>query len=248
MSLPNSTSGSRYVSISNDDDDGDDIHDKPFLASEKHPAERDPFYPRTRRPYSFTMMQLLALILTSAIIGLTLGLTSYLINTTTTPSVSEPVRVKTMVKPCGTTSAEARKRGCHFDPISFCWLPTACYDKQLTRDFDVGLEWYLDANRTQPVSHEQIMTGEYTGLYVNWEYHVSHCTAMWKKMHRAIMSGLGNAAIDSYIGMYAHTAHCEKMLLKGRNIAGDVINTRIRVKFPDCGMDYTSRRREQLHG
>lgn len=185
--------------------------------------------------------------MTSAIIGLTIGLTPYLINTIT-PSISEPGRVKTMVKPCGTTSAEARKRGCYFDPISFCWLPTACYDKELTKDFDVGLEWYLDANRTQPVSHEQIMTGEYTGLYVNWEYHISHCTAMWKKMHRAIMSGLGNAAIDSYIGVYAHTAHCETMLLKGRHIAADVINTRIKVKFSDCGMDYTSWRREQLHG
>ncbi|KAG8409592.1 hypothetical protein J3459_017418 [Metarhizium acridum] len=242
MSLPKSTSGSCYTSVSDDDD----IQDNPLLASEKYDAESEPICQRRRR-HSFTTTHLLVLILASVIIGLTLGLTPYLINSAT-PSISEPARVQTMVKPCGTTSAEARKRGCHFDPVSFCWLPTACYDKELTKDFDVGLEWYLDANRTQPVSHEQIMTGEYTGLYVNWEYHISHCTAMWKKMHRAIMSGLGNAAIDSYIGVYAHTAHCETMLLKGRHIAADVINTRIKVKFPDCEMDYTSWRREQLHG
>ncbi|OAA36247.1 hypothetical protein NOR_07592 [Metarhizium rileyi] len=66
-------------------------------------------------------------------------------------------------------------------------------------------------------------------------------------MHRAIMSGLGNAAIDSYIGEYAHTVHCEKMLVKGAHIAPHVLNTRIKVKFPDCGMDYTSWRKEQLH-
>ncbi|KAK1850325.1 hypothetical protein CCHR01_07034 [Colletotrichum chrysophilum] len=147
---------------------------------------------------------------------------------------------KVMIKPCGNTPQEARERGCHFDVISFCWLPSQCYDAELSREFDEAnhLEWFLDPNRTSPLSHEQIMTGEYTGLYVNWEYHVRHCTAMWKKMHRAIILGNGDGvkAIDGYIVVYEHTKHCEHMLLAGRNIAPDIINTRIAVKYPDCGV------------
>ncbi|TDZ71705.1 hypothetical protein CTRI78_v001814 [Colletotrichum trifolii] len=147
---------------------------------------------------------------------------------------------KVMIKPCGSTPQEARQKGCHFDVISFCWLPSQCYDAQLSREFDEAnhLEWFLDPNRTEPLTHQQIMTGEYTGLYVNWEYHVRHCTAMRKKMHRAIIreNGQGAEAIDGYIGVYEHTKHCEHMLLAGRNIAPDVINTRIAVKYPDCGI------------
>lgn len=65
-------------------------------------------------------------------------------------------------------------------------------------------------------------------------------------MHRAIMGGLGAAGIDSYIGSYHHTRHCEAMLLGGQGVAFDAINTRIRVKFPDCGMDYSGWRAEGL--
>jgi hypothetical protein len=142
------------------------------------------------------------------------------------------------VKPCGSSAAEARARGCHFDIISFSWLPNECYDAELSRSFDdeSELEWFLYANRTQPLTHEEIMTGEYTGLYVNWEYHLRHCMAMWKKLHRAVLGDLGNRAIDSYIGSYEHTKHCEHMLLGAQGIAFDAINTRIDVKFPDCGI------------
>jgi hypothetical protein len=55
-------------------------------------------------------------------------------------------------------------------------------------------------------------------------------------MHRAIMSDLGNWAINGYIGVYEHTKHCEHMLLTGQGVAFDAINTRIRVKYPDCGI------------
>lgn len=143
-----------------------------------------------------------------------------------------------MVQPCGNTTAEARARGCHFDVISFCWLPDACYDAELSAEFLAAheLEWFEDPAKERPLSYEQIITGEHTGLYVNWEYHVAHCTAMWRKMHRAILGALGKAAIDAYIGSYPHTEHCEQMLLGGTGVAFDTINTRIAVKYPDCGI------------
>jgi len=142
------------------------------------------------------------------------------------------------VAPCGSNPQEARARGCHFDIISFAWLPDACYDKELSDGFDDMAEWkwWLDPNATQPVSHAEAMTGEHTGLYVNWEYHLRHCTAMWKKLHRALL-GDGKRAIDSYVGPIQHTEHCEKMLLRPRGIGFEDINTIILVKYPDCGIE-----------
>ncbi|KAK7997808.1 hypothetical protein PG989_005848 [Apiospora arundinis] len=145
-----------------------------------------------------------------------------------------------MVQPCGSSPAEATARGCQFDVISFSWLPDACYDAELSEAFrqKYALEWFADPDKRRPLSYAEIMTGEHTGLYVNWEYHVAHCTAMWKKMHRALLGERGGKhAIDGYIGVYAHTEHCEKMLLGGRHYALDVINTRIAVKYPDCGIE-----------
>ena len=142
-----------------------------------------------------------------------------------------------IASPCGSTPEEARSRGCHFDVISFCWLPDACYDAELSSAFDnmTTWEWFLDPEKQQPVSHQQAMTGEFTGLYVNWEYHLRHCTAIWEKLHRAIL-GTGKSAIDGYIGPLEHTKHCSQMLLQDRGVALETINTIILVKYPACGI------------
>lgn len=183
---------------------------------------------RCGRPFLLTWPVLVALILLPLILGavLVIGIKSI------------PQQPRVLVKPCGDSPEEARTRGCHFDVISFCWLAPECYDAELSAEFDNSneLEWYLDPNQTIALSHDQIMTGEWTNLYVNWEYHLRHCTAMWKKLHRAVMTGRGRQSIDGYIGTLIHTEHCEKMLLSDRQIAFDNFNTRIKVKYPDCGV------------
>lgn len=144
-----------------------------------------------------------------------------------------------MKSPCGNTTAEAKARGCHFDIITFCWLPHRCYDNELSKSFEqlVDWKWYLDRNKTRPVPKTEALRGELDGLYVSWEYHVQHCVYMWQKMHRALL-GPGKEAIDTYISPYIHTEHCGKMLLtRGDGYALSDINTRIRVKFPDCGIE-----------
>ena len=155
-----------------------------------------------------------------------------------TYNLSSQVMEGIMKSPCGHTAAEARARGCHFDIITFCWLPDRCYDAELSDSFEklVDWKWYLDRNKTQAVPKEEALQGELDGLYVSWEYHVQHCVYMWEKMHRALL-GAGKPAIDTYIGPYIHTEHCGKMLLsRGEGYAMSDINTRIRVKFPDCGI------------
>jgi hypothetical protein len=190
---------------------------------------RDPNKNRSVHPHvGIAMIVISAFVVIAAILVLTkLGV--WFENSNLTPKV--------LISPCGTSPAEARARNCHFDVISFCWLPDECYDSALSDSFDAEkpLEWFLDPNKTQPISHKQAMTGEFSNLYVNWEYHLRHCTAMWKKMHRAIL-GRGKMAIDGYIGTLEHTKHCEKMLLWGRESDLRDINTIIVVKYPDCGI------------
>ena len=139
--------------------------------------------------------------------------------------------------PCGSTPSEARARGCHFDIMSFCWLPDRCYDEELSEEFQAHKtwEWYLDQNLTVPISQDDALSGEFAELYVDWEYHILHCTYMWRKMHRATM-GPGVSAIDGYIGSARHTEHCGEMLLMNRDLSLGTFNTVIRRKYPACGM------------
>lgn len=131
---------------------------------------------------------------------------------------------------CGDSAAQATQHGCHFDIMSFSWLPPPCFDAELTREFESlqAWEWFADPERTQPVAKEEVLRGEADALFVSFEYHRAHCTSMWKKLHRALSMG---GFVDSYIGNYNHTAHCAHMLLmKGEKLGA--LNTIISTKFP----------------
>lgn len=138
---------------------------------------------------------------------------------------------------CGTTAAEARAAHCHFDMMSFCWLPSPCYDAELSAEFLArsNWTWYRDQTAQQPVSLAEVQSGAHDELFVSYDYHLAHCTFMWRKLHRAVL-GVGNAGIDGYIGNYAHTRHCEMMILDMAGVEGSRLNTIIKTKFPTCGI------------
>ncbi|KEF63484.1 uncharacterized protein A1O9_01462 [Exophiala aquamarina CBS 119918] len=131
---------------------------------------------------------------------------------------------------CGSTISSAQKRGCLFDPMSFSWLPAECLEQDLIQDFlnVTDWHWYLDINGTMEAPRATVLTGQYPELFVTREYHRVHCVYMWRKMHR----GLERGVIDTYIGNYHHTAHCEQMLLE--NVPSETIDTMILLKFPGC--------------
>lgn len=132
---------------------------------------------------------------------------------------------------CGTSRDEARSLGCHFDPMSFSWLPASCYDADLTAEF-LSLkdwEWFTDSDGS-PASRDTVLEGGYDELFVSWEYHLLHCTYAWRKMHRALLDG---RPMDDYIAKYTHTTHCEHMLL-AQWIERNRTNTIIQTKFVSC--------------
>ncbi|KXH60799.1 hypothetical protein CSAL01_10887 [Colletotrichum salicis] len=222
----------------------------------------------SRRSITTTYTRLAVLLLASILLGAALSalittiLTTHLRTLTTsrrndstlassTDPSSRPVTYLHPA-PCGSTPTQARAAGCQFDLISFNWLPPQCHDAALAETFEaelVGagqLAWFTDANRTAPsLTREQIMTGEYSGVYVSLGYHLRHCTAMWRRMHRALMQSRGGESgggglerVDSYIWSYHHTLHCEEVLLRrfGEVDVGEVFTTEVRIKYPDCGV------------
>lgn len=114
---------------------------------------------------------------------------------------------------CGESPAEARRLGCVFDIIIMGWVPPRCHDSALAAEFVQRRDWafFGDANFTGPVIPvQQVMEGAWNNLFVNYEFHVIHCTYTWRKMHRA---AIGGRVLDGYIADSHHTNHCEMMLL-----------------------------------
>lgn len=134
---------------------------------------------------------------------------------------------------CGFLVQEALDRGCHFDLMSFSWLPDECYDRELIQEFESLQQWhwYGDPEGKHEISKSQVLLGEAEALFVSFEYHKAHCVFMWEKLHRAFERG---AFVDSYIGNYNHTMHCGHMLLMNVEDSQS-LNTQILRKFPNCG-------------
>ncbi|KAH6653031.1 hypothetical protein BKA67DRAFT_659678 [Truncatella angustata] len=133
---------------------------------------------------------------------------------------------------CGNSSAEAAAMGCSFDIMSFTWSRKACFDEELMHEFLAARNWtwWLASDGNQEVAMETVALGIHPRLFVSWEYHLFHCTYMWKKMHRALLRG---TPLDSYLLDQNHTAHCSHMLLD-RNPLLEQRNTIIVTKYPSC--------------
>lgn len=151
-------------------------------------------------------------------------------------SFIDPSHNYSMLSPCGRTAEEARARACHFELLSFSWVPDECHDHELVEDFKHIQIWqfWLHDNRTGLVTQEEAQTGEYDAVYAEWGYHLQHCAGMWKKMHRAFLGG-GYTAVDSVMGNMWHTDHCSELLLM-RDSNLDRLSTLTLRKFPDCGL------------
>ncbi|KAH0559381.1 hypothetical protein GP486_004105 [Trichoglossum hirsutum] len=133
---------------------------------------------------------------------------------------------------CGKNAETARKRGCHFDIISFTWLRHECFDRELTEQFsrEKKWQWSLDSNGTSLVSEEQMRNGDVEVGWVTWEYHLTHCLYTWKKLIRAVEK---RAPIDGYIANINHTSHCSKLLL-ARGGKMEAWNSEFFVQYPLC--------------
>lgn len=142
---------------------------------------------------------------------------------------------------CGTSPQQAMSLGCKFDVMSFAWLPARCFDSSLTAEFLALREWEWfeaadsgAANISQRgVDISSVAKGAHDQLLVTQEYHLYHCTYMWRKMHRAIQR---EQPLDGYIGSMGHTDHCEHVLVTSETPLYDT-STTIFLKYANCPFD-----------
>ncbi|KAF2163039.1 hypothetical protein M409DRAFT_26485 [Zasmidium cellare ATCC 36951] len=203
----------RFTRIPSTDEDGEDG----FGSESKCPQPRNSVLTSS----SFTRAAALLTLFLSVILGLTI----VAISTTS----SRPTWTS-----CGNDPATAKSRGCSFDLLSFAWQTPECYDTSLMDEFaswnhDSDWNFYNDPNYTEPVSQQIASQGERGPLFVKWDYHVVHCTFMWRQMHRAYEKGW----IDSHLANYNHTLHCQKMILMSPE---DAVKKPVmaRLIYPEC--------------
>ncbi|KAL2015518.1 hypothetical protein VTK56DRAFT_5335 [Thermocarpiscus australiensis] len=133
---------------------------------------------------------------------------------------------------CGSSPAEAESRGCRFDILSFAWQTPECYDDELMEEFIQYDSWkfYAHPNHTHTVVDLATALKGHRTLYVDWKYHVTHCTFMWRQMHRAY--GL-RGYIDSHLDSYKHTLHCQWVLVETETPM-ETVNVIAELKYPEC--------------
>lgn len=117
---------------------------------------------------------------------------------------------------CGSTIAEARAAGCHFDPMSWLWIPQACWKPHvdMIEEWKASTDWhfYTDVNlrAEDEVPRQAAYDGDYPTLYTSYKYHKIHCSYMWKKTHAILSNRL---PIDDNTLSERHMKHCQMVIL-----------------------------------
>lgn len=83
----------------------------------------------------------------------------------------DPSAEFSQVNPCGHSATEARARGCRYGMLYGAWLPEECYDEETEENFKKYTNWrfWLQANRTEEVSWDEVAKGEHEYVLVEWE-------------------------------------------------------------------------------
>ncbi|UNI23114.1 hypothetical protein JDV02_008952 [Purpureocillium takamizusanense] len=146
-------------------------------------------------------------------------------------SVWSPVE-NAQVRPCGDSPLTARNRGCMFDPIAMAWLPDACHDFELTKEFLSVQQWHY-WKRPDPTSNSislaNVMQGQHSTLFVTERYLRHRCVFAWRKLHRAV---LNSTSVDGYATDWDGMMECEG-LFKDRRVDDGALHE-VSVGYPAC--------------
>ncbi|KAH8806151.1 hypothetical protein F5884DRAFT_755695 [Xylogone sp. PMI_703] len=88
---------------------------------------------------------------------------------------------------CGTTSDEARARGCIMEPMVYGWMPKECYYGDLTSEYHPFEDraWYTSDKYDELVTPEELWAGARENVYTH-HYHTQHCFFLIRKLSRAV--------------------------------------------------------------
>jgi hypothetical protein len=112
---------------------------------------------------------------------------------------------------CGETPAEARSRGCKYDPMMQMWMPLECYDEHHSEMFlkKGAWKWYEDIYATREIPDEVMRLGEHEVSFVKDSYHRQHCLYTWELMVRALRAQ--KPLVEEMLSE-EHVEHCHMMI------------------------------------
>jgi hypothetical protein len=135
---------------------------------------------------------------------------------------------------CGNTVAEAQSLNCSFSMVLHAWLPQDCMSEDDMEDeiaMYANRNWHWGLENMTEVSLETVRSGEFLSVWTSYDWHVTHCTYVWKRLHRALLAE--DMKIDSYTASYGHTKHCVEMIT-GQDEMHKALGTQVFAKFPTC--------------
>lgn len=117
---------------------------------------------------------------------------------------------------CGDSPAEARARGCHFEPMMSAWIPKECYFEDLKEDHEDIFEtwkWYWDKNVTHEIKRDEMRSvreGDYHPAIFTTKpaAHLLHCLYALRKLATAVEKR--SLFLDSRSLRFHHSTHCAK--------------------------------------
>lgn len=113
---------------------------------------------------------------------------------------------------CGETPAEARAKGCRYDPMIQMWVPVACYDQEHSERYlsTYKWKWYYDLDAKHEMPDETMRLGEHQVAFMVDDYHRRHCAYVWEVSARALEQQ--RSLLDEWISS-KHVHHCNGLLL-----------------------------------
>ena len=129
---------------------------------------------------------------------------------------------------------DAKALGCKYSIVLHSWLPESCLteaDDEDAKDMYEGREWPYEVASGQNLTMEELGYGDYHHFTTTFDWHVTHCMYVWKRLHRILLDP--TQELDSYTANYHHTSHCVKMI-GGQPEGMKDSGTKIFVKYPKC--------------
>ncbi|KAH7417842.1 hypothetical protein BKA64DRAFT_729825 [Cadophora sp. MPI-SDFR-AT-0126] len=129
------------------------------------------------------------------------------------------IRDKEVSCNCGESVEEAISRGCRYDSLAAAWLPDACRDDELLKEFersgpnpDGSWSYYADRDKNVTLTLGEVSLLPNSGghFFTTHEWHIVHCSFYWQKMFRAPTTGV---TIEKRYDRPMHLKHCMKMFL-----------------------------------
>ncbi|KAF4636690.1 hypothetical protein G7Y89_g1377 [Cudoniella acicularis] len=120
---------------------------------------------------------------------------------------------KVIAMDCGNSVAEAKAKGCVFEPMEYGWTPKQCFYQELSDMYDPmgDRPWFYGPDWKEQVPTERLRQGEEPELFTP-DYHAEHCLYSWRKLAWALEHRM--PYIESKSADLAHSTHCGKGIIR----------------------------------